>query len=175
MEPFIGQICLFGFNFAPRGWLKCEGQLLSIASNTALFSLLGTTYGGDGRTTFGLPDLRGRSAIGYGTGPGLASVAWGERGGRQTITLTTVNLPNHTHTATLHAEGAAGNSANPSGKMIGGLTNLYTDPNPADNRAMANESIVVSNTGGQQPFSNLDPYLGVGYCIATVGIFPSRS
>lgn len=175
MEPFIGQICLFGFNFAPRGWAKCEGQLLPISSHSALFSLLGTMYGGDGRTTFGLPDLRGRSAVSAGTGNGLANVRQGQMGGAQSITLTQNNLPSHTHTATLHAESAAGTSANPNGKMLAGESNAYAAPNPNDNKTMASESIVVNPTGGQQSFSNLDPYLGLNYCIALEGVFPSRS
>ncbi|MEX1309383.1 MAG: tail fiber protein, partial [Candidatus Sulfomarinibacteraceae bacterium] len=98
-SPFIGQIQLFGFNFPPRGWAFCEGQLLAISSNTALFSLLGTTFGGDGRTTFGLPDLRGRSAVGVGNGPGLSSVSWGQRSGAENVTLNVNTLPSHTHSA----------------------------------------------------------------------------
>ena len=98
-EPFIGQIQIFGFNFPPRGWSFCDGQLLPIAQNTALFSLLGTTFGGDGRTTFGLPDLRGRVAIHPGTGPGLPPVTWGQRGGAASTVLTTNQMPNHNHQA----------------------------------------------------------------------------
>ena len=100
-EPFIGQITLVGFNFAPRGWAFCEGQLLSISQNTALFSLLGTTYGGDGRTTFGLPDLRGRVPIGPGTGPGLPSYSWGQKGGADREALAINQMPGHSHTVAL--------------------------------------------------------------------------
>ncbi|MCB0630228.1 MAG: phage tail protein, partial [Lewinella sp.] len=97
MEPFLGQIQPFGFNFPPRGWAFCDGQLLAISSNTALFSLLGTMYGGDGRTTFALPDLRGRSIVHIGTGPGLSHITQGEKGGRENVTLTTANMPSHNH------------------------------------------------------------------------------
>ena len=102
-EPFIGQVMLVGFNFPPRGWSFCEGQLLPISQNTALFSLLGTTYGGDGRTSFGLPDLRGRAPFGPGTRPGLSPVGWGERGGAETRTLVAANLPPHAANAGFHA------------------------------------------------------------------------
>ena len=97
LDPFIGQIELFGFNFAPRGWAKCEGQILSISSNQALFSLLGTTYGGDGRTTFALPDLRGRAALHTGTGPGLSTYSWGQKSGSPSSPLVPAQLPPHTH------------------------------------------------------------------------------
>jgi len=99
-EPFLGEICWIGFNFAPRGWALCDGQLLSISQNDALFSLLGTTYGGDGRTTFGLPDLRGRSPIHVGQGPGLSNYQWGQKGGVETVTLTINQMPSHTHAIT---------------------------------------------------------------------------
>ncbi|MHC4955882.1 MAG: phage tail protein, partial [Planctomycetota bacterium] len=119
-EPFIGQIQQFGFNFPPRGWAHCDGQLLPISSNTALFSLLGTTFGGDGRTTFGLPDLRGRIAKHVGTGPGLSPVTWGQRGGAETVVLNTGNMPSHTHTATatLRGTSAAGNVEDPAGAVL---------------------------------------------------------
>ena len=97
MEPFIGQIQAFGFNYPPRGWAKCEGQLLAINAYQSLFSLLGTTFGGDGRTTFGLPDLRGRSIVGMGNGPGLGDVRWGEKGGAENHTLTAAQIPSHAH------------------------------------------------------------------------------
>ena len=108
MEPFLGQIQAFGFNFAPRGWSKCEGQLLPISQWTALFSLLGTTFGGDGRTTFGLPDLLSRSIVGMGQGPGMDNITWGERGGNYTYTLTTQQMPSHAHSVQV-----AGNSGAP--------------------------------------------------------------
>jgi len=168
MEPFIGQIQPFGFNFAPRGWAKCDGQILSIAQNTALFSLLGTTYGGDGRTTFALPDLRGRNGVHIGQGPGLSNVTWGERGGAETRTLTVLNLPSHGHAINAKEEGT---TDNPSGAFIAGDgTNAFGS---ASDTVMASTS--VGNTGGNQPINIQNPYLGVNYCIALQGIFPSRN
>ena len=178
-EPFIGQIQPFGFNFAPRNWAMCQGQILSIAQNTALFSLLGTTYGGNGQTTFALPDLRGRTMVGIGQGPGLSNINWGEQGGTEQTTLITNNLPSHTHTATstLFAEGLPGTATNPAGKLLAGIQNGYINPDPTANKALSDESIttVIGNTGGSVPFSNRSPYLGLTICIATEGIFPSRN
>ena len=156
----------------------CSGQLLSIASNEALFSLLGTIYGGDGRTTFALPDLRGRSMVHFGNGPGLSPITIGEKGGNESTTLTVNNMPTHNHTATLHGETAVADSGNPNNRMLA-LTqatgNIYASPVAAEDRIMASESIVVGNNGGGQSFSNRSPYLGVNVCIATVGIYPSRN
>ncbi len=170
MEPFLGQIQAFGFNFAPRGWAFCNGQLLAIAQNTALFSLLGTQYGGDGRTTFGLPDLRGRSGLHYGQGPGLPNFAIGQSGGSGTTTLTTANLPAHNHNFNLGAK-EEGNTDSPSGNYIAGDgTNAF---GTSSDIQMANN--VTSYTGSNQPFSIQDPYLAINYCIALQGIFPSRN
>jgi microcystin-dependent protein len=174
MTPFLGQIQPFGFNFAPRGWAMCNGQLLPISQNTALFSLLGTTFGGDGRTTFALPDLRGRSMIHVGTGPGLTPINWGQRSGNEWTTLTVSNLPSHTHTGNIVAERALATTANPEGRMLGGAT-AYVDPNPANNKNMAAGSLQINNTGGGTEFSNRSPYLGVYVCIALQGIYPSRN
>jgi microcystin-dependent protein len=176
MDPFIGQIQSFGFNFAPRGWSTCDGQILSISQNTALFSLLGATFGGDGRTTFGLPDLRGRSAVHVGNGPGLSSITWGEKGGQESITLQSNHLPPHTHTAALYAESAAGTSANPKDNMFGGSANTFVSPNASLNRQLSTESIVVANNStSNSPVGLRDPFLGIYTCIALTGIFPSRS
>ena len=112
MDAFLGSINTFGFNFAPRGWALCQGQLLAISQNSALFSLLGTTYGGDGRTSFGLPDLRGRASVGMGHGPGLSNYSWGERGGSETRTLTSLNLPSHTHNHTYSGGTGSGAAVN---------------------------------------------------------------
>ena len=174
MTPFLGQIQAFGFNFAPRGWLTCSGQLLPIAQNTALFSLLGCTFGGDCRTTFALPDLRGRSIVHVGSGPGLDTINWGERGGAEDIVITVPHMPSHNHTATLHAETAIADTANPEGKMLAGAA-TYASPVPAQNKAMYQDSITVNNTGGTQPLNIRNPFLGVYVCIATQGIFPSRN
>jgi len=187
MEPFIGQIMMFAGNFAPRGWAFCEGQLLAINQNTALFSILGTTYGGDGRTTFGLPDLRGRAPIHPGTGPGLTSRRLGEKNGTENNTLTQMQLPSHTHSAsgTLNANNAVGNTNNPSGNSLAISktpidrtntvdTNTYT--NAAANTPMANNvSVQVGNTGGNQAVNNMQPFLGLNYIIALQGVYPSRS
>ena len=183
MEPFLGQIQAFGFNFAPRGWAMCQGQLLSIAQNTALFSLLGTQFGGNGQTTFGLPDLRGRCLVGMGQGPGLSPVDIGQVGGSESVTLTTAQMPQHTHTATatstLSAEGVPGDSANPQGRMLGGIPNLYKTPDPAQNKALSDQALTTAVTnapaGGSSPVDLRNPYLGINICIALEGIFPSRN
>lgn len=169
-EPYIGQLMTVGFNFAPRGWALCDGQILPISQNTALFSLLGNTYGGDGQTTFALPDLRGRSVVGFGNGPGFSNIGWGQKGGSQSMTLTTNQMPNHTHS--LEAEGAPAEVNNPTKAMLGGHKG-YVKPGTSPNIEMSNQSI--TSTGGGQPFSIQDPYLGMYVCIALVGIFPSRS
>lgn len=174
-DPFIGQIETFGFNFPPRGWTTCDGQLLSIASNTALFSLLGTTFGGDGRTTFGLPDLRGRVAKHVGSGPGLSPVTWGQRGGAEQVTITVNNMPAHNHAATLHATSTSGNTTSPAGSIqaVKSRTNIYS--NAAPNVTMNAASVTVANAGGGVPIQIRDPYLGIYHSIALTGIFPSRN
>tara|TARA_R110002072_G_scaffold91762_4_gene204631 strand:- start:2424 stop:2987 length:564 start_codon:yes stop_codon:yes gene_type:complete len=187
MDPFLGQIMLFGGNFAPRGWAFCEGQLLAISQNTALFSILGTTYGGDGRTTFGLPDLRGRTPIAPGTGPGLSTHTLGARGGLEQNILNQTQLPSHSHIAsgTIKASSAEGTTNNPNGKVLalGKVpvdratsydANIYGDA--ATVNMAANEvTVSIGNTGGNLPVSNMQPYLPVYYIIALVGVFPSRS
>lgn len=178
MDPFIGQIIMFGGNFAPRGWAFCSGQLLPIAQNSALFSILGTIYGGDGRTTFALPELRGRVAVHAGQGPGLTNRPLGSRGGAQDTTILTQNMPSHNHTATMRAESAAGTTGNPTGNLLGVITtgaNIYAPPVPATEVSMSSDSIVVGNNGGGQPVNNMQPYTAVNYIIALVGTFPSRS
>jgi len=178
MEPFIGQIIMFGGNFAPRGWAFCDGQLLAISQNTALFSILGTIYGGDGRTTFALPDLRGRVAMHEGSGPGLSNRQLGQRGGSQTTTLTVSNMPTHNHNVGLRAEAAAGSTANPTNALLAVSTNqdrIYAPPAPANEIAMHPDSISQQNVGGNQSFGNEQPYTVVNYIIALIGLFPSRS
>lgn len=184
MEPFIGQIIMFGGNFAPRGWAFCEGQLLAVSQNTALFSILGTTYGGDGRTTFALPDLRGRTPIGPGTGPGLSTHRLGQRGGSQTNTLTLLNLPSHSHSAagTVKAYFAppigGGETNNPTGANFSGPaggTNVYSGSEANANMATNNVSVTVGATGGGQSFSIMQPFECVYFIIALMGIYPSRN
>ncbi|WP_289044510.1 tail fiber protein [uncultured Olleya sp.] len=189
MEPFIGQIQPFGFNFAPRGWAKCDGQLLSISSNTALFSLIGTTFGGDGRTTFGLPDLRGRSIVHIGHGAGLSSIAWGERGGAEQLYITQANMPSHNHALingtanvnvyTTDVSGAEINESDggASGFSTGGSTPSIYQENPTSNDKVG--GVVISGTtslsGNNIPMQSRNPFLGINVCIAQLGIFPSRS
>jgi len=173
MEPFIGQIQAFGFNFAPRGWALCNGQLLPINQYQALFSLLGTTYGGDGRTSFGLPDLRGRVPIHSGNGPGLTPKRLGEKGGAETTTLTTNQIPSHSHSVVIKAL-EEGNSDDPEGKLIAGngLSSFGSD----NSSTLKNlKPIDSSNTGASQSHNNMQPYLCINFCIALQGIFPSRS
>jgi microcystin-dependent protein len=166
-EPFIGEIKIVGFNFPPQGWATCDGQLLAISQNEALFSLLGTTYGGDGRTTFALPDLRGRSARHAGTGPGLANVRLGERAGAVSHTLTTNNLPAHSHTMNL-ASSSEGEQTSPAGNSLA----VSDDRNYVAGAGSSMGS--TGNTGSQQPVNHLPPYLGMYHVIALVGVFPSN-
>jgi len=174
---------MFGGNFSPRGWAYCDGQLLAIASNTALFSILGTTYGGDGRTTFALPDLRGRAPIHPGTGPGLSTYRLGQRGGNETTILNVTNMPSHSHIAAGTVKAAftpplgGGNSTSPSGANLSGVSGSNIYSNQATNVTMAanNVAVTVGSTGGSMPFGNMQPYLAVNFIIATVGIFPSRN
>lgn len=176
MEPFLGQIQPFGFNFPPRGWALCDGQILPINQNQALFSLLGTTFGGDGRTTFGLPELRGRSIVHVGSGPGLDTITWGERSGQYQIQLTTNNLPSHTHTGTLQAGSGLGNAASAGGNQLAANTGADTVFNSSGTpTAMASGNVNISNTGGSQSFNSRNPFLGIYVSIALVGLFPSRS
>lgn len=174
MEPFIGQIVGFGGNFAPRGWALCDGQLLAISQNTALFSILGTTYGGDGRTTFGLPDLRGRSIVHAGSGPGLSHVNLGQKGGSENFTISAQQMPSHNHVATLHAETAPPDASNAQGKMLA-LSNIYADVIATEDRTMAPQSVQVQNAGGGQAVTHRGPYQAINVIIALVGVFPSRS
>ncbi len=173
-EPFIGQIQTFGFNFAPRGWAKCDGQLLQIASNTALFSLLGTTYGGDGRTTFGLPDLRGRLALHQGAGPGLTNRIIGQKAGAETVSLDANTMPTHTHVATLKGaiQTPTGFDSTPTNKVLASGNKYFTGNSDTD---MGATSITNANTGGGQAHANMQPFLCINFCIALTGVFPSRN
>lgn len=167
MEPFIGQVMAFGGNFAPRGWALCDGQLLAISQNDALFSILGTTYGGDGRTTFGLPDLRGRVTLHAGNGPGLSDRRLGEKGGSETNTLTINQLPSHNHAVNAKEEA---NAADPSGNYIAGTgTNAFGTT--ADIQMSATST---GSKGANHQINNIQPYQCVNYIIALVGIYPSR-
>lgn len=172
MNPFLGEIRNFGFNFPPRNWAQCNGQLLSIASNSALFALLGTTYGGNGITTFALPDLRGRVPVGMGIGPGLPNVVQGEVSGSPTTTLAVANLPVHNHP--LNAKTGVGNQAAPTGHLLAASdqrNSQYTSAAADTTLAAA----AVGNTGSGTPIDNMQPYLGSNFCIALAGVFPSRN
>jgi microcystin-dependent protein len=175
-EPYIGQISIFAGNFAPRGWAQCNGQLLSIAQNTALFSILGTTYGGDGRVTFALPDLRGRVPVHMGQGPGLSNYVEGEASGSETVTLISTQMPAHTHIVT--CSGSAGAIDNPT-NAVPGLATESTTRNPVNSyNPTADATMAVSMVqpaGGSQPHQNLQPFLVLNFIIATEGIFPSRN
>ena len=168
---------MFGGNFAPRGWAFCDGQLLAISSNTALFSILGTTYGGDGRTTFGLPDLRGRVAIHPGNGPGLPNYRLGQKGGNNLTTLTGANLAPHTHTGRIVASGDAANTNDPTENALA-LAEAYSDQFDVGDpnlKTKAGTGDIDPGGGSNQSFSNQPPYQGVNFIIALVGIFPSRN
>ncbi len=175
VDPFIGQIETFGFNFPPRGWAHCDGQLLQISSYSALFALLGTTFGGDGRQTFALPDLRGRAAVHVGSGTGLSPIIWGQKSGAETRTLSVANMPSHNHTATINAFNTKANSRRPEGRFLARNTKgkVYTDVTP--NVSMNADSITVGNTGSGQAFSIREPFLGIYHSIALLGVFPSRN
>lgn len=172
-DPFIGQIYLVGYNFAQRGFALCQGQLQSIAQNTALYSLIGTNYGGDGVNTFGLPDLQGRMPIGQGHGPGLSNRPIGQKSGTETNTLSTSQMPAHTHTATLYAESADAAATAPAGNLLA-QANIYAAPGRGTNQALSGESITVTPQGGNMAVENMPPFLVMNYEIALVGIFPSR-
>jgi microcystin-dependent protein len=178
-NPFIGQITLLPYNFAPFGWAFCAGQLLPISQHTALFSLLGTTYGGNGTSNFALPDLRGRAPIGQGQGPGLSSYVMGSQQGVELVTLTTQTTPAHSHGFPAFAAAATTNAPNgalpaegQSGGRGGGPVNTYTAPGAAVSLAAGQ---VAAATGGGAPHNNLQPYLTANWCIALQGVFPPRS
>lgn len=211
MEDFIGTIVLFAGNFAPQGWADCNGQLLPISQNAALFSILGTTYGGDGRSTFALPDLRSRVPVGIGQGPGLSNYNLGQMAGTESVTLNANQLPAHTHTATqavssvsggtltgatvtIQALGGASNHNVPqtndclaASDFNGEAVNTYSNGSPNVNlrggtvtggsitgATVSNGAITIGQTGGNQPHSNVQPYLGMRYIICLQGIYPSR-
>jgi microcystin-dependent protein len=167
-EPFIAEIMIFAGNFPPRGWAFCDGQLLPISQNTALFSLLGTTYGGNGQTTFALPDLRGRVPVHAGQGLGLSSVSLGEVGGAEVVTLTGAQSPAHVHEVAASNGGATASRPSNNFLAAGGAYATASDGttmNPA----------MIRNSGGGQPHENRQPYLALNFCIALQGIFPARN
>jgi len=180
MDPFVGEIRLWALNFAPSGWAFCQGQLLPISSNTALFSLLGTQFGGDGRVSFGLPNLQGRVTVGFGQGAGLSQYTIGEAGGSASVTLLNNQMPLHPHTLPTSADGTTaiptpslalaaqaagrGKSANP----------LYASQSQYTSGPLLMSAQEAGTAGGNQPHNNLAPYLVLNYCIALTGVFPQR-
>ena len=174
-EPFLAEVKIVGFNFAPRGWAFCDGQILPINQNQSLYSLLGTTYGGDGRTSFALPDLRGRMPIHVGSSNGTASHGLGEKGGAETVQVSDAQMPAHTHQASASAD--LGSSSSPQNNLWAQVTNtvgnLYADPDQSAPDNLLNSPVV--NAGGGQAHNNMQPSIVVNYCIALRGLFPSRN
>ena len=173
--PFIGQITMFGGNFAPRSYAFCSGQILSIAQNTALFSILGTTYGGNGQTTFALPNLQGRVPIHPGQGAGLSNYSLGQQSGTESTTLLIGNLPAHNHPATVTSNASSGSASDtlPTGNFLA-ADNQYKNTSNTTLNANA-VTVAVGATGGGQPINNLQPYLCINFLIALQGVFPSRN
>ncbi|MBI1937863.1 MAG: phage tail protein [Ignavibacteriales bacterium] len=184
MEGYIAEIRMFAGNFEPRNWAYCAGQILSISQNTALFSLLGTTYGGNGQTNFALPDLRGRVPVGTGAGPGLSDISLGEKSGSLTNTLTVANLPPHVHTAIASvypSASAGGRGVTAVNTPVNNFPIATNDGNniyATSSNAQMGQSTVAVNigvTGSGVPLDNIQPYLGMNYIICLYGIYPSRS
>lgn len=179
-EPFVAEIAMYSFNFNPNRWAFCNGQLLPIAQNTALFSLLGTTYGGNGYNTFALPNLQGRCVIAPGQGPGLSLRDLGEEGGSVSVSLTVFQIPSHTHSVQASLKTANPSSptdvtANPIDNFPAASTvNLYSDTAGAGTMTPLNVDVQVASAGDSLPHNNMQPYLAINFCIATQGIFPSR-
>ena len=163
-EPFLAEIKIVGFNFAPRGWAFCDGQILPINQNQSLYSLLGTTYGGDGRTNFALPDLRGRTPIHIGSGHTL-----GSKSGEETHTLAANEMPQHTHT--IQASTSTANANDPTGGVLAKSGQIYREPGTLVDMM----SGTMTNVGGSQAHDNMQPYLALNFCIALQGLFPSRN
>jgi microcystin-dependent protein len=169
-DPFVAEIRIFPFNFAPKGWAWCDGQLLPLSQNTALFSLLGTTYGGNGKSNFALPDLQGRAPMHPGQGPGLSLHDLGETGGSETVTLLESEIPSHSHTLRGDEDDAAFFS--PQGNFVASLNQMYI-AGTTTNTTLAPEALAPA--GGDQPHNNMQPYLTFYFCIALQGVFPPRT
>jgi len=173
MEEYIGAIQIFAGNFAPRGWAFCEGQILQISQNAALFSILGTTYGGNGTSTFALPDLRGRMPIGMGAGPGLTPRFLGEKDGAESVTLSVAQIPSHAHT--YNALSGNRETTDPTGNFLGVAPGPWYARKDAGDTLLPMGTDAVAPAGGSQPHNNMPPYLGLSFIICLQGIFPPRS
>ena len=176
MDFYLGELRLMSFPFAPKGWMYCQGQLLPILQNQALFTLLGTTYGGDGKNTFGLPDLRGRTIVGIGAGPGLSPINWGQQGGQEVVSLTVNQIPPHSHTYTgTIGTGGFASDASPNGNFPAkGTAPLFSSSTPTASMNAATLPGRLSDAGSSQPHENRQPTLVLNYAIAITGLFPSR-
>jgi microcystin-dependent protein len=170
-DPFLGQVQSFGFNFAPRGWAFCNGQILSIAQNSALFALLGTTYGGNGQTTFGLPDLRGRVSMHWGQGPGLSNYDIGEVAGVENVTMSQSQMPAHVHAEVFKVSSGGKLNTSPNGSNIGAAQIFTTAPLDSTLAPVG----TTAPTGNSLPLNIQQPYLCLTWCICLSGIFPSRN
>lgn len=173
MDPFVAEIRIFPFNFAPKGWAFCDGQILPLSQNTALFSLLGTTYGGDGKSNFALPDMQGNAPMHPGQGPGLSLHDLGETGGSETVSLLESEIPSHAHT--LRGDANVSESPDPSANSLGrgSSINAYQTTSNANLVSMAPEALAPA--GGDQPHNNMQPYLTLNFCIALQGVYPPRT
>ncbi|MEP3837560.1 MAG: tail fiber protein [Algibacter sp.] len=179
-DPYLGQIKMFAGNFAPRGWAFCDGQLLAVSQNSALFSLIGTLYGGDGRTTFALPDLRGRVPVSAGTGPGLSDRREGSKFGTEQVTLTQNQIPSHNHlatsTVTIAVSTDNGTELNADAHVLANHTNAFNlEGTPEANLAGFSSTVLLGTTGGNLSHNNIQPSLGIHYIIALVGVYPTRN
>jgi microcystin-dependent protein len=174
MDPFVAEIRIFPFNFAPKGWAFCDGQILPLSQNTALFSLLGTTYGGDGKSNFALPDMQGNAPMHPGQGPGLSLHDLGETGGSETVTLLESEIPAHNHN--VMGVNSNANRTNPIGNSISRAVNAtpYFPGSPTPPPVNFNDN-AITPAGGDQPHNNMQPYLTLNFCIALQGVFPPRS
>ena len=172
MDPFVAEIRIFGFNFAPKGWALCDGQILPLSQNTALFSLLGTTYGGDGKSNFALPNLQGNAPMHPGQGPGLSLHDLGETGGSQTVSLLESEIPSHSHGLLCNA--AVANRTNPAGNSIARVSSGAPYA-PAGSTSAQLAPQALTPAGSDQPHNNMQPYLTLNFCIALQGVFPPRT
>lgn len=176
MDPFVAEIRIFPFNFAPKGWAFCDGQILPLSQNTALFSLLGTTYGGDGKSNFALPNMQGNTPMHPGQGPGLSLHDLGETGGSETVTLLESEIPGHSHNAMCAGASVEGDKNSPAGnvaaKLPGAAPPAYA---PAGSGLVAMSYSALAPAGGDQPHNNMSPYLTLNFCIALQGVYPPRT